>query len=247
MGSVGRATRAGGLSTEEELTRDLETAEVDEEKLQKFRGNAINGGWEFEGNEWTEDWFRKNSDSYELVEQMSAGEREAFRAYTRGAFMRGQMYRDWDDIDGIDQARMRIYDKYMDQAELKQGIVVYRRSTFELINEGKTRKLSVDAINARAGEIIPCKSVLSAAAAREGLSGMGSGSKPVEYEIKVPSGRGSGMWIGQDKINGWGPRQREYALNRDANYRLDGARYDAKRGVTIVTITYLGHDKHRYS
>ena len=247
MGSVGAAKRTG--STDEETLRYIlgETEDVPSEDLQKFRGRAINDGWEFEGNEWTVNWFSEHSNADELVAGMDAPTVEAFHAYTAGDFMHGEMYRDPDSLFADDRRNLRNIVKTLDNATLDTGIVVYRRSTFELINAGSDRHLSVEQINKRVGEIIPCKGCLSTSAAREGLEGMGWKPKPVEYEIEIPAGKGSGMWVGDRKVNpGWGPRQREYLTNADANYEIRGAREDKKRGVTVVTLRYVGHGKHRW-
>lgn len=243
MGSTG-ATRAMDTSTMVPKPDGTER----EERLQKFRGNpAKSGGWEFDGNKFTEDWFKSNSSAYDQIDKMTDSEREAFRAWARGQFMFGQQYGKFSDMSGRDQAMTRIYDKYLDQAELKQGIITYRRAGWELLNNGSSRALSIEQIQKMAdeGRIVTSKGSMSTAAASSGLWGMG-GTKPVEYEFKIPAGRGRGMWIGDNRINSWGSRQREFMTNRNANFRVDGVRYDSNKGIHVVTLTYLGHGEHDY-
>lgn len=245
MGSKGKSKSSG--YSEDTIVSRPETDTASDESLQKFRGFAKGGGWYFEGNEWTDKWFSENSNVDELINGMDAGTIDAFHAYTRGYFMGGEMYQDPKSLSRSERLRLRAITNTLDKASLDKGVVVYRRSTFELVNNGSDRSLSVADINARKGEIIPCKGCLSASAAREGLDGMGWKSKPVEYEIEIPAGKGSGMWIGKSTINpGWGARQREFLTNADANYEIRGAREDTRRGVTIVTLRYQGHGKHRW-
>lgn len=244
MGSTG-ATRAMDTSTMVPKPDGTER----EERLQKFRGNpSKSGGWSFEGNKFTEDWFKNNSNAYELIDKMSAKEREAFDEWAMGRFMGGQQYGKFSDMESFRQAYTRIYDKYLDQAELKQGIITYRRAGWELLNNGSSRAMSIEQIQKMAdeGTIVTSKGSMSTAAASSGLWGMG-GSKPVEYEFKIPAGRGRGMWIGDKRINsGWDSRQREFMTNRNAHFRVDGVRYDSNKGIHIVTMTYLFHSEHDY-
>lgn len=238
-----------GLSSRTSTTPTIEPSPRDEsrEAYQKFRGAPINGGWEFKGNEWTEQWFRDNSDSYDLIDSMSREDRDAFQGWTRGDFMRGQQYGKFSDMSSYDQEKTRIYDKYLDQAELKKGIIVYRRASWELINNGSTRALTVEEINARKGELISSKGSMSTAAASSGLNGMGWG-KPVEYEIKIPKGKGHGMWVGDSRVNSyWGPKQREFMTNRNGILSIQGARYDDNKQCIVVTLNWEGHEKHDYS
>lgn len=243
MGSTG-ATRAMDTTTKVPKPDGTER----EERLQKFKGNpSKSGGWEFDGNKFTEDWFRKNSSAYDQIEKMTDDEREAFRAWAQGHFMDGSQYRKFSEMGSSDQRYTRIYDKILDASELKQGIITYRRAGWELLNNGSSRALSIEQIQKMAdeGRIVTSKGSMSTAAAGSGLWGMG-GSKPVEYEFKIPAGRGRGMWIGHDKINGWGSRQREFMTNRNAHFRVDGVRYDSNKGIHVVTMTYLFHDEHDY-
>ena len=243
MGSTG-ATRAMDTTTKVPKPDGTER----EERLQKFKGNpSKSGGWEFDGNKFTEDWFRKNSSAYDQIEKMTDDEREAFRAWARGHFMDGSQYRKFSEMESSDQRYTRIYDKILDASELKQGIITYRRAGWELLNNGSSRALSIEQIQKMAdeGRIVTSKGSMSTAAAGSGLWGMGR-SKPVEYEFKIPAGRGRGMWIGHDKINGWGSRQREFMTNRNAHFRVDGVRYDSNKGIHVVTMTYLFHDEHDY-
>lgn len=243
MGSTG-ATRAMDTTTMVPKPDGTER----EERLQKFRGNpAKSGGWEFDGNKFTEDWFKSNSSAYDQIDKMTDAEREAFRAWARGQFMMGQQYGKFSDMSGRDQSMTRIYDKILDASELKQGIITYRRAGWELLNNGSSRAMSIEQIQKMAdeGAIVTSKGSMSTAAASSGLWGMGSGKK-VEYEFKIPAGQGRGMWIGDNRINGWGSRQREFMTNRNAHFRVDGVRYDSNKGIHVVTLTYLFHGEHDY-
>lgn len=243
MGSTG-ATRAMDTTTKVPKPDGTER----EERLQKFKGNpAWSGGWEFKGNKFTEDWFKNNSNAYELIDTMSQEERDAFMEWSYGRFMGGQQYGKFSAMDSFRQRATRIFDKYLDKSELKQGIITYRRAGWELLNNGSSRALSIEQIQKMAdeGRIVTSKGSMSTAAASSGLWGMGS-PKPVEYEFKIPAGRGRGMWIGDSRVCSWGSRQREFMTNRNAHFRVDGVRYDSNKGIHVVTMTYLFHDEHDY-
>lgn len=238
MGSTGAARGMASAPTS--------TTSEERVKYQKFRGNPeSSGGWSFTGNKFTEDWFKEHSSAYDQIEAMDSEERAAFHAWTRGDFMDGAQYRGWEAMDSYQREQTRIFDRILDRSVLKEGIITYRRGTFELINNGSRSSLSLEQINAMKGQIITSKGSMSTAAASSGLWGMG-GSKPVEYEFKIPPGTGAGMWVGDTRINGWGSEQREFMTNRDSTWRVDGARYDSNKGVNVVTLTYMGHEKHSY-
>ena len=211
-----------------------------------FEGDPIMGGWEYGGShKAVKDFFDRTTNYDELISKMSREEREAFRNWARGYFMSGQQYKGWEDMSTEDRRLTRIYDKYLNQTEVREGFTVYRAAGYELINSGSRSSLSIDEIRGMVGEIIPSKGSMSTGCGTAGLVGMGRGSgKSVEYKINIPKGStGAGMWIGDDRINGWGPKQREFMTNRDSLFRIDGVRINEK-GRTEVELTYVGHTKH---
>ena len=243
MGAVG-AARAGG-------TTRTESAEERKSKFQKFRGDPRKSdGWSFTGNEWTEKWFEKNSSTSTQIEQMTEDERFAFRSWSHGMFMSGQQYKAFSDMSRQEQDYTRIFDKYLDNSELKEGIITYRRAGYELINNGSRRAISIDKLKGMVGDIVTSKGSMSTAAASSGLWGMGGSAKPVEYVFRIPAGKGAGMWIGDKRINSWGSEQREYMTNRDASFRIVSVKENSgstTRGSVQVVLEYIGHSKHDYS
>ena len=100
------------------------------------------------------------------------------------------------------------------------------------------------------GKVVYSPANLSTGVAKTGLTIGAASEKPIEYRIHIPAGsKGAGMWIGDDRINGWGGRQREFMTNRDSLYVIgdskDGKDYK-DRDVTYVDLYYIGRTKHKY-
>lgn len=163
-------------------------------------------------------WFEDHSNYDELVAGMTDMERDDFRDWTRGHFMRGQQYRPFDDMSTMDQRLTKTYDKYLDQAVTDEGITLSRRATAELLGFDEDAMPTLSQLNKMKGKIVISKGSMSTGAAKDGLIISSSDSeKPIEYKIHIPAGaKGAGMWVGDKKINGWGPKQREFMTNRDA-------------------------------
>ena len=167
-----------------------------------------------------QEWFAEHSNYDELVAGMSDLERDDFRDWTRGHFMRGQQYRPFDDMSTMDQRLTKTYDKYLDQSVTDEGITLSRRATAELLGLNDADIPTIDQLKRMKGKVVVSKGSMSTAAAKDGLVIASEDSeKPIEYKIHIPAGaKGAGMWLGDKQINGWGPRQREYMTNRDSVY-----------------------------
>lgn len=192
-------------------------------------------------------WFKKYSNSYELIRAMSYDEREAFLRWAEGRFMRGQQYQDFADMDSDRQEWTRIYDKILDKAVMKHGLTVTRDTTAELIlGKGKTRATLAE-LRAMEGKDVFSQGSMSTGVAKTGL-GIGSSSdKKVRLRIQIPAGaKGAGMWIGDSSIHGWGARQLEFMTNRESWFRVGKTIFDKKSGMYVVTIKWIGHEKHNY-
>lgn len=267
MGSVGAAKRTSATDdastfrdyiVEEEVSEEsLEEAEryIDQveydrdRKYQEWEDTAA-GGWSYDhegryGKE-QEEFFKAHSNVDELIRSMSSDDIWAFkRMWTPGHFMDGQQYRGFDNMTADEQRATRIFDKYLDQATLDRDIVVTRRATAELVMGAGKKRATLEELKAMRGSIVTSKGSMSTGAAKEGLT-IGS-SKNVEYKIHIAAGtKGAGMWIGDNRINGWGPEQREYMTNRDSVYAVGRTRYDKKRDVYVVNMYYVGREKHDY-
>lgn len=265
MGSVGKGS-AGGATTDSlpatpapvvaeatepeiEDSKLIDAVEYDRDRKYQEWDDTAAGGWSYnkDGKTGKEqvDFFTKNSNFDELVSGMSRDERDAFRDWCRGRFMSGQQYQGWDKMSERDKEYTRIYDKILDQATLDKDIVVTRRATAELaLGKGHTRG-TLEELQAARGSLVTSKGSMSTGAAKEGLT-IGS-SKNVEYKIHIAAGtKGAGMWIGDSRINGWGPEQREFMTNRDSVFAVGRTRYDKKRDVYVVNMYYVGREKHDY-
>lgn len=200
------------------------------------------------------EFFKKYSNAYDLIDNMTPSERDSFEAWTRGEFMDGQSWEDWDTMDSRGYASLRElhkwtrdFDKILDKATLNRGIVVTRDTTAELLfGKGKTVG-TLDEFKALEGKNIFAKGSMSTGAASTGL-GIGSSSgKQVRLRISIPSGaKGAGMWIGDYRIHGWGAKQLEFMTNRDSWFKVGKTTFDKASGMYVVNIKWVGHDKHDY-
>lgn len=195
----------------------------------------------------TEAFFKQHSNSDELISSMDDEEIQAFERWTEGYFMSGQQYRGWDSMSDREKQFTEIYDKYLDQAVLNEGVEVVRLSTAELIlGSGHRRVSDISEVESMKGRIITSKGSMSAGAAAEGLT-IGDSSKNVEYHIQIPKGtKGAGMWVGDSRINYWGSRQREFMVNRDTAFKVGDVYHDTARHKYVVTLKYMGLQEHDY-
>ena len=223
--------------------RDITQAVADKKiQYRTFESTPIGGYSYGDDGHATQDFFHDTSNADQLIRGMSPMEIMAFDYWTRGTFM-GLNTREFKYLSSLEQSMIRIYDKYLDKAELYEGITVRRLASFSLINNG-SRSIPTD-FDALKNQPIELTAPLSAAAAKEGLT-IGQSSKNVEYIFHIPPSKGSGMWLGNTRINNWGDRQREFMLNRNTIYTTGDIRYNSKRGVYEVDMWYVGRTKHTY-
>lgn len=197
----------------------------------------------------TVQWFVDHTNAYDLYNEMSYEEAEAFISWTQGDFMSGQQYYGFSSMSKEDQKSTRIFDKYLDRATTDTGFVVRRLTTSQLLlgNEAPT----LAKLKALEGTVIKSDTNLSTAAANQGL--LIGGVKNTEYVIHIPEGaQGAGMWIGNkitglgDYMNFWGDKQSEFMLNRDIWLKVGKTTWNAKRQVYEVELLFMGRDKHNY-
>ena len=218
---------------------------VDSDKYKIFTDKA-SGGWNYSGTGAdVQDFFKKQSNLEDIIKSLSSSDVSAFGNWAVGGFM-GSNKAEWNRLSPSEQRMLKIYDKVLDKSELYEGIVVRRLASFSLVNNG-SRDVPSDFASME-GNLVNVRMPLSASAAAEGLT-IGSWSKNVEYVIHIPSGsKGAGMWIGDYRINSeWGPKQREFMVNRDTVFRQGKTTYNSKRGVYEVELYYEGRTKHKYN
>ena len=89
---------------------------------------------------------------------------------------------------------------------------------------------------------------MSFAAAAEGLRITPVGLAPsVEYSLKIEGGTtGAGMYIGDERVNFWGDKQREFITNRDIWITVGKSEVDESRGITKVELIFGGLMDHEY-
>lgn len=193
-----------------------------------------------------EQFFMNTTNVDILIDNMSPEERDAFQSWATGDFMDGSQYRGWDKMHPSKREMTQIYDDILDQATLERGVVLTRRSDAQLVMGAGVRHASAGDFKGMEGQLITSKGSMSFGAASQGLT-IGDAGKTVEYKLKIPGGTvGSGMWIGDSRINGWGSRQREFMTNRDAVFKVGKSSFDSARGITTVELTYMGHTEHDY-
>lgn len=201
--------------------------------------------YEGDGKE-AEQFFMNTTNVDILIDNMSRNEKYDFQAWATGAFMDGQQYRGWDKMTIREKQRTQTYDKILDQATLERGVVLTRRSDAQLVMGAGKRHATASDFAGMEGQLITSKGSMSFGAASQGLT-IGAAGKTVEYKLKIPGGTvGSGMWIGDRRINGWGSEQREFMTNRDAVFKVGKSSFDSARGITTVELTYMGHTEHDY-
>lgn len=201
-----------------------------------------------DGSETTQ-FFADNSNNTELIDSMSANEMKAFKdLWSKGQFMQGQQYGDFSDMKPRFQSATRIFDKYLDQTTIDQNIEVVRLSDAQLVFGAGNRSGSLEDFAAMEGQQIICNANMSFSAASEGLRITYTGAAPtVEYVLRIPEGsNGSGMYIGDDRINIWGDRQREFMTNRNIWMTVGKTEYIEDRGIYRVELNYGGRMEHDY-
>lgn len=230
--------------------RNTTPEERDRTDYHVFPDRSIVNEWEFRGTgRETVEWFNNNSNYDELIRSMNADDRLAFNEWIRGHWMRGQMYRDFDSLDRRDQSWIRSYDKILDQSVVREAFVVRRQATAELVlGAGNRMPTSLEQLQALRGKEITSLGAMSTAAASRGLAiSYNPASKPIEYIMKFPAGtKGAGMWIGDKRLGHFGPKQREYMVNRDTNFRIGNTTYNRRTGKYEVELIYTGRNEHRY-
>ena len=99
------------------------------------------------------------------------------------------------------------------------------------------------------GRSVKSKGSMSCGAAAEGLT-LGKdtdGGKAIEYQISIPGGsKGAGMYVGYQRLNGWGGKQREFMTNRDSWFKVGKSHYDKGRDIIVTEIEWVGLDAHDY-
>lgn len=192
------------------------------------------------------DFFYENSNFDWLLSDLDEDQEEALRSYTEGELMRSYAHSGWDEMPVYIQDMVRSMDEVIDQATLDEGVVVTRLSNAALLLGYDNKQALLTELKAMVGKRVVSKGFMSCGAADEGLS-IGNRHKMVEYKIGIPGGSvGAGMWLGDDRINNWGARQREFCLNRDTEYEVKSVNFDPERGIYTVALEYVGRHEHDY-
>lgn len=222
------------------------THKVDTDKFHIFPDKS-SGTHTYEGSGAdTVQFFKDTSNFDKIISGLDITQREAFEEWASGYFMGSNKVEKFSDLSKRSQQLLRIYDKTLDKSNLTEGLVVRRLASFSLINNGSRSIPSKDELKAMEGNLVKLNMPLSTSAAAEGLT-IGTMGKNVEYVFHIPGGTvGSGMWIGDTRINGWGAKQREFMVNRDTVYQQGPTTYNSKRGVYEVNLYYIGREKHKY-
>ena len=113
-------------------------------------------------------FFEENSNFSQLMDSMSSEERNDFRSWASGSFMYGQQHKGWDSMTSWEQDQTLTYDKYLDQATLKQGITVSRLSDAQLVLGSGNKIGSLSDYQAMEGRLVTSKGSMSCGAAAEG-------------------------------------------------------------------------------
>jgi len=194
-------------------------------------------------------FFTDNTNNQELINSMSADEKKAFKdMWSKGKFMQGQQYKGFENMKPKERQATKIFDKYLDQATLDKGVEVVRLSDAQLVLGAGNTEGSLEALLSMEGKQITCGANMSFSAASEGLRITPVGKAPtIEYVLRIPEGtKGAGMYIGDNSINIWGDKQREFMTNRDIWMTVGKTEYNASRDIYRVELSYGGLMDHVY-
>lgn len=194
-------------------------------------------------------FFDEHSNYRQLIDSMSPEEQKAFKnIWSKGKMMQGQQYKGFANMKPSEQKATRVFDKYLDQATIDKSVQVVRLSDAQLVLGKGNREATLELLTAQKGQQVVCGANMSFAAASEGIRVVPTGPAPtVEYILKVDQGStGAGMFIGDDAINIWGNKQREFMTNRDIWMTVGDTTYDEARNVYKVELRYGGLMEHDY-
>jgi hypothetical protein len=79
------------------------------------------------------DFFKKYSNAYDLIDNMTPKEKESFLRWAEGEFMHGESWRNWEDMPSRHRECTKDFDKILDKATMKRGVTVVRDTTAELL------------------------------------------------------------------------------------------------------------------
>lgn len=172
-------------------------------------------------NRKTDSWFKEHTNVDSVLDDLSDAEYLAFYHWTHGDFEHGEQYSPFNEMPSKHQSDTKIFDEFIDKSTLDTGILVHRRSTPELLF-GKDKKLvTEDDLKSIIGKNILSPANLSTSAASEGLQiGLAPDVnhpyyKQIEYAIRVPAGRGNGIYLNTKRGSLQVEDQREFMLRRD--------------------------------
>lgn len=194
-------------------------------------------------------FFDEHSNYRQLIGSMSPEEQKTFKnVWSKGKMMQGQQYKGFANMKPSEQKATRIFDKYLDQTVLDKSIQVVRLSDAQLVLGKGNKEATLELLVAQKGRQVVCGANMSFAAASEGIRVMPTGPAPtVEYVLKVDQGStGAGMFVGDDTINVWGNKQREFMTNRDIWMTIGDTTYDEARNIYKVELKYGGLMEHNY-
>lgn len=241
------ATKASNVKTPQENKNNTGNIDTSNEK-QWHDQIEPGGGWrpemEYEGDGNDQIEFFKAQGHSKLIDSMNEHEIRMFKDWTEGDFMpssrAAEIYGDEKNWSTFTKQHAKVYDKFLDKAELKQGIRVVRRSDAQLLfGKDNKRVSSLAQLKAMEGRTIESKAYMSSGAAETGL-GIGDTSKQIDYVMHIPKSTGAGMWVGHHTINGWGARQREFMINRKSLWKVGKITFDKSSNKYRVEMYWLG-------
>ena len=212
-------------------------------------GYEVHYSTEYKGSgEEVNSFFEKNSNYKELINQMTDQEKKDFKnVWCKGKMMHGEQYGEFSDMSPRLQQATMTFDKILDQATLNESIEVVRTSDAQLLLGAGIKTGTIEDFAAMKGQQITCGANMSFSAASEGLVINYRDVHSVEYHLKIPEGStGSGMYIGDKELSGWGDKQREFMTNRNIYVTVGDTEYDEERQVYKVEIFYGGQLPHEY-
>lgn len=246
------ATKFSGVKTPQE-NRNNNTSNNTEEKTWQDRATMNTDSWTHDHVYYGDgqdqaDWFDNHTNVEQLIQQILRNPKDLneFDKWARGMLMGSGIYGEhgWDSMGEYEQRITKALDKYFDKSTTDASFAVRRLTTAEILTGSRTATLAQ--LKSLIGTDIYAKGHLSTGAAKEGLV-IGGPSKKVELVMHVPKGaKGTGMWIGDSRINPWGRQQREYVINRDTIWNVGNVTYNKSRGIYEVDVYFKGRKKHDY-
>lgn len=158
--------------------------------------------------------------------EITSAEQSALTKYTGSYYVHlNEAMRNDEGLTTTDKNAIKKMESAMDKYELKETMVFTRGSSADLLGGADT----VEAINAKIGQVVQDKAFMSTAAAGTGFGG-------ITYHILTPPGKGIGAYV--KPISKY-KSEKEFLFNHGSAFEIKGA-YTDDYGLLHCNLRYIG-------